>query len=188
MKRTLIYAATFTLAIFSPTLSVENPYGERNSLPITFLGDRIAWLHAGSIPAAYGNTMMDTGKFPYIVSTVQFPQGKMWNFRHTFRLKIPQDSSALSQLYIEVPAGLTIRNNITVTDQSGREINTNVSVNGSKVILAFPEPVAPGIRLNIAMNNVRRLGASNAWLYRVSAKLVGIDADIALGVARFRVY
>ena len=193
MKRTLIYAAAFTLAMLSPPLSYPplsfgNLYGKGEHLWGTPRGDGIAWLHTASIPAAYGKTMTDTRKLPYIGNTMQFPQGKARNFRHTFRLQIPQESSAISQLSIGVPAGLTVRNNITVTDQSGREINPNVSINGSQIILVFPEPVAPGTGLKINMNNVRRWGVSNAWLYHISAKFVGIGVEITLGVARFKVY
>lgn len=132
--------------------------------------------------------MTDAGRGSRIVGSVQFPQGKMRLFRHTFRLQIPQKSSALSQLSINVPDGLPVRNNISVTDQSGLKIDTNVSVNGRKLIIAFPKPVAFGTRLNIAMKNIIRLGSSNAWLYRVSAKLVGIAAYLPIGIARFRVY
>jgi len=129
-----------------------------------------------------------TERFPHVDSTVQFPQSKWRIVRHTIRLHIPQESSALSQLSIDVPAGLTASNDISVSDQSGRKINTNVSVNGSKVTIAFPQPVAPGTRLDIDMNNVRISGVSNAWLYQVSAKIIGTDADTLLGVAQFRVY
>lgn len=158
MMKTLIYAAAFTLAA------------------------------AASIPAAYANTRTEAGRFPHIDSSVQFPQTRWRIVRHTFRLHIPQESSALSQLSINVPTGLKVRNTINVSDQAGHKIDTNISVNGSKIILAFPEPVAPGSRLNIAMKNVKISGVSNAWLYPVSAKPVGFDTDIPVGVVRFKVY
>jgi hypothetical protein len=129
-----------------------------------------------------------TERFPHVDSTVQFPQSKWRIVRHTIRLDIPQESSALSQLSIDVPGGLTASNDISVSDQYGRKINTNVSVNGSKVTLTFPKSVAPGTLLDIDMNNVKISGVSNAWLYHVSAKLVGTDADTILGAAQFRVY
>lgn len=143
---------------------------------------------AASIPAAYASPRMDGERFPHIDTSMQFPQGKMRNFRHTLRLYIPKESSALSQLIIDVPVGLALSNDITVADQSGRKIDANVSVNDNKVIVAFPQTVAPETQLNIHMNRVRRLGVSNAWLYHVAAKLVGNEADIPLGVAQFRVY
>ena len=139
-------------------------------------------------PVAYRNPMTAAVRFPYIVSSVQFPQTKVRFFRHSFRLQIPEGNSALSQLNIEVPDGLTVRNNISVSDQSGRKINTNISVNGNKIIIAFPQPVAPVTRLNIEMNNVKRTGVSNAWLYPVSVRFASSNADIPIGVAEFPVY
>lgn len=132
--------------------------------------------------------MTNVGRVPRIVGSVQFPQTRWKIVRHTFLLQIPQDSRVLSHLSIEVPAGLTVSNNIRVSDQSGKNIDTNISVNGSKAIVGFPEFVAPGIRLNIAMKDVKILGRTNAWLYKVSARLVGLNADIPVGIARFRVY
>jgi len=141
---------------------------------------------AASVPAEYVSA--GVGKFPHVNSTVTFPPTQTRNFRHTIRLHIPQESSALSRLSIEVPKGLTVRNDITVSDQSGQEIDATISINGRQLTVTFPEPVAPGTLLNIAMNNVRRFGSSNVWLYHLSAKVVGTEVDIPLGVAQFRVY
>lgn len=156
MKRTLIYAAAFSLVA---TVLISADYASARA-----------------------------GRFTHIDSTFQFPSSKARNFRHTIRLHIPQEGRAISQLSIEVPPGLTVRNNITISDQSGRRIKANTSVNGNKIILAFPELVAPGTRLNIDLNKVIRRGFSNGWLYSVSEKNPGINADIPIGVAQFRTY
>ncbi|HAZ43391.1 MAG TPA: hypothetical protein DCZ55_02625, partial [Cyanobacteria bacterium UBA11371] len=87
-----------------------------------------------------------------------------------------------------VPTGLTVRNNITVTDNYGREINANVSINGNKVIIDFNQPVTPESQLEIDLNDVRKTGVSNAWLYRISAKFVGNNIHIPIGIAQLRVY
>lgn len=158
MMKTLFYAAAFTLAAIS-----------FNS-------------------AAYANTPTPTGWVPHIVGSVQFPQTRWRIVRQSFRLEIPQESSALSQVNIDVPDGLTVRNNISVRDQFGSKVHTNISVIGSKVIVGFPEPVAPGTRLNIAMKKVKISGVSNGWLYPVSVKLVGLNTDIPIGLARFSRY
>ncbi len=141
---------------------------------------------------AYGNTRIQTGKVPYITGAVAFPSRVRPSIasrvRHTLRLQVPKTSSALSQLIIDVPDGLIVKNDISVFEHSGRKINTNHSVNGSQVIVAFPETIAPGTSLDIDMNNVSVLGVSNAWLYQVSAKIVGIDVNIPLGVAQIHTY
>ena len=160
MLEALIYAATFSLTV------------------------------ATAVPSAYGSSVTAPAKVPRIVSSVQFPQSRWKIVRHTFRLQIPQESKPLSQLTISVPAGLTVKNKskIGVFDQSGRQVDTNVSVDGSKVTLTFPTPVNPGTELKIAMRDVKISGVTNAWLYKVHARLVGINADLPIGFARFRFY
>ena len=128
------------------------------------------------------------GQFTHVDSTFQFPPTKAKNFRHTIRLHIPQNSSPVSQLSIDIPADLTVENDINVSNQSGKKINTNTSVNGSQIIIAFPEPVPPGSKLNIDMNDVTRRGSSNAWLYHVFAMPIDSNTNTSIGVAQFRVY
>lgn len=137
--------------------------------------------------AAYGKLLMAIDRVPRIVSSVQFPQTKWRIVRHSFQIKIPQGSSAISQLIIGVPQGLTISNNINVFDQSGKIVANDISEDGSKITISFPKSVAPGNRLKVVMKNVKILERSTAWLYPVSARLVGMNANIPLGLARFRV-
>lgn len=141
-----------------------------------------------SVSAVYGNPITDARKVPHIISSVQFPQSKQRIVRHTFRLQIPQHSNPVSRLTINVPVGLTVSNKISVSDRSGRKVDTNISVDGNKVILGFTEPIFPETELKISMKDVKILGRTNAWLYKVYARLVGIDADLPIGFARFRVY
>lgn len=153
---------------------------------LTYVASSIAV--AALVSAAYANPVTDNGRVPHIVSSVQFPQSKWRIVRHTFRLQIPQQSNPLSQLRIDVPVGLRVSSKISVSDQTGRKVDTNISVDGNKVLLAFPKPVPPGTELKIAIRDVKILGRTNAWLYKVYARLVGIDADLPIGFARFRVY
>lgn len=158
MIRTLVYAAVFSLAV------------------------------TASAPVVYGSSITDISKVPRIVSSVQFPQTRWRVVRHTIRLQIPQNSSALSQLSIKVPPGLTVSDQITVSDQSGEKLDTNIAIDGRKITMSFPKPVTSGAKLKIAMKGVKIVGISNAWLYPVSARLVGINADLPIGIARFRIY
>ena len=138
------------------------------------------------VSADYASARPDAGRVIYnIQSSTEFPKNSARVVRHTFRLHVPQESKALSHLSIDVPSGLTVSDNISVSDQSGREIDTNVSLNGSQVIIAFTQPIDPGTRLRIDMHNIRRTGVSNAWLYPVSARFVGSNVHIPIGTARF---
>ena len=152
----------------------------------TLIYAAVALILAASIPA--DNASARTEGNPHIDGAVQFPQNRWRIVRHTIRFHIPQGSSPLSQLNIDVPEGLRISDNIALTDKSGRKIDANISIMGNKVIVDFPQPIAPESKLKIELNNVRVRGVSNGWLYRVSAKLVGLEADVPIGIARIRVY
>lgn len=158
MLRTLIYAAAFSL-----TVTISAPVVCRSSIT-------------------------DLSRVPRIVGSVQFPQTRWRVVRHTIRLQIPQNSNALSQLNIKVPSGLTVSNKITISDQSGQKIDNTIAIYGNSIVMSFPKSVAPKTELKIAMKNIKIVGISNAWLYPVSAKFVGINADLPIGIAQFRIY
>jgi hypothetical protein len=139
-------------------------------------------------PAAYATHLPDKGISPHVFGTGQFPQTKWGTIRQSFRLEIPSQSKNLSELDIEIPKGLTVRNDISVSDKFGRKVQANTSINRNKMMIAFPQAVSPGTILNIDMNRVNRTGTSNAWLYRISAKFVGSDAEMPIGIARFGLF
>jgi hypothetical protein len=141
---------------------------------------------AALISADYASARTESS--PHIDGAVQFPQNRSRIFRHTIRLHIPQGSSHLSQLMIDVPEGLRVSNDITITNNSGQETNADVAIMGDKVIINFPQTITPNSKLELDLNYVERRGISNAWLYRVTAKFVGLDAALPIGIARIRVY
>ena len=53
------------------------------------------------------------------------------------------------------------------------------------LMLIFPEPVAPDTKLAINLNKVKQPLLSSTSVYRFSAKVVGSDAEIPVGEARF---
>ncbi|WP_373524848.1 DUF2808 domain-containing protein [Nostoc sp.] len=143
------------------------------------------------IAPSYASARTDDGRVPHIDGNSQFPPTRWGTFRHTFRLHVPQNSKAVTQLLIKVPNNVTISNNIQdidVVDQKGQKINTNVSVNGKTILLAFAEPVAPNTKLEIDLNKIKRRNLGNGSVYSFSAREVGIDAEIPIGVAWFRTY
>ncbi|MEH2111060.1 DUF2808 domain-containing protein [Nostoc sp.] len=161
MKRSLIYAIVLTL----------------NSTAI--------------ITPSYVNAGTDDRRVPHIDGNSQFPPTGWGIFRHTFRLHVPQNSKAVTQILVKVPDNVTISNNIhdiDVVDEKGHKINTNVSVNGKTILLAFAEPVVPNSKLKIDLNKIKRRNIGNGSVYSFSAREVGIDAEIPIGVAWFRTY
>ena len=112
-------------------------------------------------------------------------------FRHNFRLHVPQNSRAITQILIKVPDNVTVSNdvsNIDVVDENEHKINTNISVNGQTILLVFPEPVAPNTKLRIDLNKIKRRNIGNGSVYSFWAKEVDLDAEIPIGVAWFHLY
>jgi len=143
------------------------------------------------IAPSYASARTYDGRVPHIDGNTQFPPTRWGTFRHTFRLHVPQNSKAVTQIIIKVPENVTVSNkvrNIDVVDEKGQKINTNVSVNGKTILLAFPEPVAPNTKFNIDLNKIQRRNLGNGSIYSFSAKEVGIDTEIPIGIASFRFY
>ncbi|MCC5620849.1 DUF2808 domain-containing protein [Nostoc sp. CHAB 5715] len=142
------------------------------------------------IPANYASANEEDGNVPHVDGNYQFPQTRWMPVRHTLRVHVPKNSKSVSQLKIEVPSTVKWSNNtndVVINENNDREINTNVSVNGKTILLAFAEPIVPNTKLKIDIKNVKQPFLGNGPVYRLSANLVGINAEIPIGVARFRV-
>ncbi|MEA5502542.1 DUF2808 domain-containing protein [Halotia wernerae UHCC 0503] len=142
----------------------------------------------------YASARTDDSRVIHIDGNTQLPPTR-WGiggtFRHIFRLHVPQNSKAVTQLLIKVPDDITVSNdvrNIDVLDKNEHKINTNVSVNGQTILLTFTEPIAPKTKFDIDLKKIKRRNIGNGSAYKFSAKEVGIDAEIPIGVARFRLY
>ncbi len=160
----------------------------------TLIDAVLALATAVLISPSYASARTNDGRVPHIDGNVQFPstrRGIGGIFRHTFRLHIPQNSKAVTQLLITVPDNVTVSNdikNIDVAYENEQKINTNVSVNSRTILLAFTEPIAPNTKFHIDLNNIKRSTLGNGSVYRFWAKESGIDAEIPIGVAHFRIY
>lgn len=146
------------------------------------------------ITPSYVSARTDDSRVSHIDGNVQFPATR-WGiggtFRHTFWLHVPKNSKAVTQLLIKVPDSVTVNNdvrNINVVDENQHKINTNVSVQGKKILLDFIEPVSPNTKFDVDLNKIKRRNIGNNSIYSFSAKEVGIDAEIPIGVAWFHLY
>ncbi|MBE9003818.1 DUF2808 domain-containing protein [Fortiea sp. LEGE XX443] len=120
-----------------------------------------------------------------IDNNLQYPTNS-WRFvKHTFRVNIPENNNALSQLIIETPSTVAVSNDINVLDVNGQRINTNISVNGRQIIIDFPEQVISNNKLLVNFNKVQQPTTGPASVYRFSAKVVGSELEIPIGVAQF---
>nr|WP_208344358.1 hypothetical protein [Aetokthonos hydrillicola]MBO3458390.1 hypothetical protein [Aetokthonos hydrillicola CCALA 1050]MBW4586070.1 hypothetical protein [Aetokthonos hydrillicola CCALA 1050]MDR9897890.1 hypothetical protein [Aetokthonos hydrillicola Thurmond2011] len=161
MKR-LIYTATLTLAIASFNFCVQ------------------------------ATTIKASEPFVDIVNAVQFPKiVKPSNanvVRQSFSLWIPQTSNKISEVILNIPPGLNVRKDITVSDNSQINLQAGIAIDGKKIVITFPQPVSSGTTLNVSLNEVNIHGISNGWDYPVKVKFVGINTDIPVGIVQFGVY
>lgn len=143
--------------------------------------------------AAYSNPLTDGAQFPRIVGGVSYPSGRVksggqsWAYRQSFKLEIPKGSRSISQVTVRVPIGLSVRGNVEVSNDSEQKLDANFENKGREIIIAFTKPVSSGTTLSIDLKDVYIPGVASAWLYSVSARFVGLDAEIPVGVARIGV-
>ncbi len=116
---------------------------------------------------------------------MQFPAIQWRIVKHTFQLHIPRNNKALSQLIIDTPPTVAVSNDIEVLDENGQNININLSVNGRKIIIDFPETVLANTKLNVNLNKVKQPITGSASVYNFSVKVVDSNVEIPVGVAKF---
>ncbi len=159
MKKILIFAATLTLAT------------------VAFISTREA------------SANNDNGTVPHLDGSSSFPPTRSDIVRYTFRVHIPKNSKAMSQLIIKVPEVITVskKNKVEVVDGNGQKVSANVSMNDQTILITFSEPVRSNTQLEIDIKNVKRPTLGNGPVYRLLAKFVDSNTEIPIGVARFRI-
>ena len=165
MKK-LICATTFTLAI---------PIG-------------IASLYAFSVPAFAGGVLREANA-PHIVHSSAHPNGtRVPNATHHFEVHV--QGKELSQLSFEVPDGVEVSDRIMVNDQSGKKIDSTVSIKDKRATIAFSQPVPVETTLSILMKGtkVSFLSQGRTFLYPVYGTSVGMTQEIRIGIAQIQTY
>ncbi|MEG4396940.1 DUF2808 domain-containing protein [Microcoleus sp. BROC3] len=135
---------------------------------------------------SYASFETDESRFSNVDGDVYFSPTRWRLVKQTFVLHFPENSNAVTQIIIATPPTVAVSNDIEVLEHKGRKISINVSVNGKNIILGFLEPVAPGSRIEINFNKVKQPILDSTSVYRFSAKVVGSDTEIPIGVAEFR--
>jgi hypothetical protein len=140
------------------------------------------------IPASYASAINHNSTIPYINGSTLFPTARWAPVRYTFRINVPSNSKAVSQLIIKVPDVITVTSNkqVDIADTNGRKINAQVSVSGQNIFISFPETVSASTQLEIDVNNIKQPILGNGPVYRLSVKFVGSNVEVPIGVAIFR--
>ncbi len=140
---------------------------------------------AMAVPAAQA-TGPSAAKVPHLTSSGPDPNNSHYANLSKYFIRVHVTGRALMQLVIEAPAEVLLSKAITITDQSGKSISANVSLNGQKAVIAFAQPVAPDTTLTLYLKNVRTPYALPTWFFSVDSQLEGLSAEIPLGLARIQ--
>ncbi|GJD19993.1 hypothetical protein RIVM261_049490 [Rivularia sp. IAM M-261] len=117
------------------------------------------------------------------------PFSNSWRLvKHRFQLHIPKNDKPLSQVIIETPSTVAVSSDIEVIDTTGQKVDINISTNGKQIIIDFPDKVIHNTKLLVNLNRVRQPTSGTDSVYRLSAKVVGSDAEIPMGVATFKTF
>lgn len=143
----------------------------------------LALISVAFAPTAQAAGIAGNTRVPHVVSAT----GSMNNGRFqpkSYALKLHVIGRALSALAIDVPEQLRLSQQITVKDQAGKPLDATVIMNGQKAMIAFAQPIEPDTTIQINMDNARALTDDRIWLFGLESRLVGLSADIPLGVIR----
>ena len=142
----------------------------------------------GSLSASYTNAKIDNSRVANVENNLQSPTKRWRLVKHTFQLHIPRNINALSQLIIEAPSTVAVSNDIGVLAQNGQKVNINVSNIGRRIIIDFSEKGISNTSLLVELNKVKQPILGPDSVYNLSAKVVGSDTEIPVGIARFRTF
>lgn len=140
------------------------------------------------IPFTYANAEQ-SNTLPYISSHHHFPPTRADRVRHTFEISNPQNSKQISQITIQVPEVVKWSKktkDVAIVGRNGQKISADIAIKDNNIELNFPQTIAPGSELEIEIQNIPRVTQGNGPVYRLFAKLDGINAPMQIGVARFR--
>jgi len=145
-------------------------------------------LSASTIPTTtYAKGIGIEAKVIHIDSSNAIPQNASARSA-TFKIDIHVEGKSLSSLAIAIPEEVYV-GSVEVVDGSGKTIETTATIKDKKIAIAFANPVAPEVNLQVRLNNVsNRWHRSNTWMFPMSAQVSGITGDIPLGLALIHTY
>lgn len=124
-----------------------------------------------------------TTRVPHIVSaSASLNNARFQPNDYSFRLHIA--GQALSELTIDALDPVRLSQQIIVTDQAGKKLDTTVTANGQTATIAFAQPVSPDTTIKIDLENVQAQISPNIVQFSLTSKLVGLNGAIPMGVIR----
>lgn len=142
---------------------------------------------ASNAPATIAGGAMQNANVPHLIHSGAHPnQARFQGATHHFEVHV--QGKALSSMTIDLPDDVKMRSGIEITNQSGQKIESQVSVNNRKATVVFSQPVSPDTTISIDLLGIRTPGYSRNWMYAISGKMVGINAEIPLGTVLIQTY
>lgn len=142
---------------------------------------------ASNVPASVAGGAMQNANIPHLVHGGAHPnKARFQGATHHFEVHV--QGRALLALTIDLPEDVKMRDSIEITNQSGQKIESQVSVNNRKVTVVFSQPVSPDTTISIDLRGIDTPGYSRNWMYAISGKMVGINAEIPLGTVLIQTY
>ncbi|MCL1466226.1 DUF2808 domain-containing protein [Argonema galeatum] len=172
----LIYAAALTLTI----ISFRSIVMKKLIYATAFTLMLASW-----IPVAHAAGRSRDFKVSRIVHSAAHATGTR-NLDATHHFEIDVEGSAISEISMDLPEGISIHRGIKITNQSGQKIPATVSIADRKATLLFGQPVTPGTTISVKIEGVPTSIYQHFWQYMVYGKMVGIDAAIPLGIAQIQ--
>lgn len=113
-------------------------------------------------------------------------------YDNTHTINVYTGMQPLSYLIVRPSDAVKVGDNIEVTDQSGRRVDTSISREEDRRIrINFSQPVPPGSTLNIAF---RGIDFANSFpnrsfvYYEISGQHIGLSREVPYGLAQVQVY
>ncbi len=142
---------------------------------------------ASNAPATVAGGAMQNANIPHLIHSGAHPnKARFQGATHHFEVHV--QGKALSALVIDLPDDVKMRSGIEITNQSGQKIESQVSVNNRKATVVFSQPVSPDTTISIDLLGIRTPSYSRNWMYTISGKMVGINAEIPLGTVLIQTY
>lgn len=137
-------------------------------------------------PIKYQQSNSDTHTISQIAFNVNVPHITNSGTRNdTHFIKVAVAGMSLQDIMIALPTQMERFNKVEIKDQSGREIKAKIQISKQLLSITFDQPVTPGSSVEVQLKGVqRRASSSNILLYGVTAKRVGFQGDIPIGIAR----
>ncbi|BBD58989.1 hypothetical protein NIES2109_17680 [Nostoc sp. HK-01] len=113
-------------------------------------------------------------------------------YDNTHTISVYTGMQPLSYLIVRPSDAIKVSDNIDVTDQSGRRVDTSITrEDDRKIRINFSQPIPPGTNLNIAFRNIDFANAfpnRSFVYYDISGGHIGLSREVPYGLAQVQVY